>query len=138
MKPITVAAIEPDPDYVYEEDGKTFDHYDLTFTPENWERIRQGYACLRCWEPQPIGFLIAPGQVARRTAEKHLPGCVYTGDGIRNRQPQDIAREFYGTKWVGPKRNLEDTIREDDEKRAKYQQDTGRKPGAVVPGWVKL
>lgn len=135
MKPITVAAIESDPIYVLEQpDGTQQDVYDLTFTPENWERIRQGYACLRCWEPQRKNAYSLPAA----DAENHLPGCVYEHDGIRKKQRADIAAEFYGTKWVGPKASLEDTLREDDEKRAKYRRDTGRAAPAAVPSWVKL
>lgn len=137
-KPITVAAVENDPQYVYEVDGETFEHYDLTFPPDAWARIREGRACLRCWELQEIPFLIASSDAVRRTKEKHLPGCVYEGDGIQNRQQADVAAEFYGEKWVGPKQRLEDTIAEDDERRRKYEVDTGRKAGPWVPPWVKL
>lgn len=135
MKPITAAAVESDPRYVYvDEAGRESDHYDITFTADNWERIRQGYACMRCWEPQrKNAYSLGPTE-----RENHLPGCEYTGDGIRRRQRDDIAKEFYGTKWIGPKQKLEDTIAEDDERRRKYQQDTGLKPGISVPSWVKL
>ena len=137
-KPITVAAIENDPQYVYEIDGETYEHYDLTFSQEDWARIREGRACLRCWEVQEIAFLVADSASVRRTPEKHLPGCVYTGDGIQNRQQADMAAEFYGDKWIGPKQRLEDQLAEDDEKRLKYTIDTGMKPGPWVPPWVKL
>lgn len=137
--PITVAAIENDPQYVYEDaDGTTFEHYDLTFPPEAWARIQQGRACLRCWEQQEIAFFLATTSQSMRTNEKHLPGCPYEGNGIRSHQQADIAAEFYGDKWVGPKKKLEDTIAEDDERRRKYQMDTGIKPGPWVPPWVKL
>lgn len=139
MKPITVAAIESDPNYVYEDvDGKVYDHYDLTFPLESWQRIREGRACLRCWEPQTIPYLTATTEQRRRTPEKHLPGCEYSGKGIQMRQAQDISKEFYGHKWIGPKQRLEDTIAEDDERRAKYRQDTSRVAGIVVPSNVKL
>lgn len=138
--PITVAAIEADPQYVYDDgEGHTFEHYDLTFPPEAWALIREGRACLRCWEPQEIAFFLATDQQIRRAKEKHLPGCVYGGcNGIQHKQRADIAAEFYGEKWVGPKQKLEDTIAEDDERRAKYQMDTGVKPGPWVPPWVRL
>lgn len=138
-KPITVAAIETDPQYVYEDyDGTVYDHPDLTFPREAWERIAEGRACLRCWELQEIPFLTATTAQIRRTPERHLPGCVYAGRGIQTKQAQDVALEFYGEKWIGPKQKLEDRLAEDDEKRAKYRQDTGVKAGIVVPPWVKL
>lgn len=134
-KPITVAVIESDPQYAHEEpDGTEYDHYDFTFTKENFERIRLGYACLRCWESQPIvAYALAPDAM-----EQHLPGCPYTGDGIRRRQREDIAAEFYGEKWVGPTKRLEERIAEDDERRRKYRMDTGKDAGITVPLWVKL
>lgn len=138
-KPITVAAIESDPQYVYvDADGAEYDHYDFTFSVDDWARIKEGRACLRCWELQTIPFLIAATDMARRTKEKHLPGCPYQGDGIRTRQQADIAAEFYGTKWIGPKQRLEDALAEDDERREKFWKDTGTKAGIVVPPWVKL
>jgi hypothetical protein len=137
--PITAAAIETDPQYVYEgADGVTYDHPDVTFPAEAWARIQQGRACLRCWEGQDIAFFLATADQCRRTKEKHLPGCVYEGNGIQHRQREDIAAEFHGEKWIGPKKKLEDTIAEDDERRRKYTMDTGRKPGPWVPPWVKL
>lgn len=139
MKPITVAAIETDPQYVYEDaDGTVYDHYDFTFPADAWHRIKEGRACLRCWELQAIPYLTATTEQCRRTPEKHLPGCEYEGKGIQTRQAQAISKEFYGNKWIGPKQRLEDTIREDDERRAKYRQDTGLSAGIVVPSWVKL
>ena len=136
--PITVAVIDFDPQYVYEFDGQEYEYYDLTFSQEDMARIREGRACLRCWEVQEIPFLSASGDQIRRTKEKHLPGCPYEGDGIQNRQQDDLGAEFYGDKWVGPKQRLEDQLAEDDEKRLKYHIDTGMKPGPWVPPWVKL
>lgn len=129
-KPITVAAVETDPEFVWvEADGSVRDHYDLTFTPEDFERIRLGYACLRCWELQESAY---------PKVEKHLPGCVYAPDGMKERQLADLANEFHGEKWVGPKKRLEETLAEDDERRAKYEADTGLKAGITVPPWVRL
>lgn len=119
-------------------DGKEYDHYDFTFSADNWQRIREGRACLRCWELQEIPFLTATTEQQRRHREKHLPNCPYTVNGIRNKQAADIGAEFYGTKWIGPKAKLEDTLAEDDERRAKYQKDTRTRAGIVVPSWVKL
>lgn len=136
--PITAAAIEVDPEYVYTEDGQEFDYYDVTFPPDAIEQIRIGRACMRCWERQDISYFLAPGNVARKTREKHLPGCVYSPDGIQNRQQKDFADEFDGAKWIGPKQKLEDAIAEDDERRLKYRIDTGRKAGPTVPRWVEL
>lgn len=139
MKPVTVAAIEADFQYVtVDADGTEHDHLDFTFSRETWGQIRQGYACLRCFEPQPkCAYALGP-----QDQEAHLPGCQYQGDGIRQRQRQDIAAEFYGEKWVGPKKRLDETLAEDDERRAKYQQDTGTQASPLVlptvPDWVKL
>lgn len=138
-KPITVAAVETDPEFIWVDgDGQEFDHYDLTFPSESWHRIREGRACLRCWEVQEIPLLTAPSDVARRTKERHLPGCVYAPGGIKENQLSDIRAEFRGTKWIGPKQKLEDTLAEDDERRAKYKKDTGNTAGIVVPPWVEL
>ena len=139
-EPLTAAAVEVDLQYVYEDsDGQTFDHYDVTFTRDNWEKIRVGKACLRCWEVQDHEFLRSSGGFVKdRREEKHLPGCPYVGDGIRVRQAADVAKEFDGEKWIGPKQKLEDTIAEDDERRLKYRVDTGNVAGPFVPHWVKL
>jgi len=138
-KPITAAAIETDPIYAYEgADGVMYDHPDVTFPPEAWARIREGRACMRCWELQEIPFFLATSDQIRRTKEKHLPGCAYEGNGIQHKQQKDIEAEFHGEKWIGPKRNLEDTLAEDDERRRKYEQDTGQKAGPWVPSGIKI
>jgi hypothetical protein len=137
-RPITVEAIETDPEFVQVEGDKVYDSYDLTFTAENWWRIKEGRACMRCWELQPIPFLTATGTQCKREKEHHLPGCAYSGDGIQKKQQRDIDREFRGKKWIGPKADLKDTLAEDDEKRAKFKRDTGNVAGPVVPPWVKL
>jgi hypothetical protein len=129
-KPITVAAVETDPDWVIEgQDGVTYDDYDLTFPAESWERIREGRACLRCWETQPEAF---------PAVERHLPGCPYAPDGIRRQQRLDISREFRGAKWVGPSKKLAETLAEDDERRAKLRRDFGVVSPPTVPPWVKV
>ncbi|MFA5052996.1 MAG: hypothetical protein WC565_02990 [Parcubacteria group bacterium] len=136
--PITVAAIESDPEYVWVDGDKTYDHYDFTFSRDNWQRIREGRACLRCWELQPIPFLTATEAQCRKEKERHLPGCAYEGDGIQTKQRADIAAEFRGEKWVGPTQKLEDALAEDDERREKYERETGLRPGPWVPPWVKV
>jgi len=137
-RPITVAAIEADPDFVQVLGDEVFDAPNLTFTAENWARIAEGRACMRCWELQPIPFLTASHDQCKREKERHLPGCAYSGDGIQKKQQRDIAIEFRGKKWIGPTKNLRDTLDEDDEKRAKFKRDTGNVAGPVVPPWVKL
>lgn len=136
--PITAAAIETDPRYVIEGPDGIFDCYDITYTPEHFQRFRVGRNCFRCWEGQEIAYFLATTAQSERTPERHLPGCEYEGRGIRERQQRDISREFDGVKWIGPRLALEEAIAEDDEKRAKYRRDTGRKAGAWVPPWVRL
>lgn len=122
--PITVAAVEHDPEYVWQAgDERVFAHADLTMTAENVERIRQGFACLRCWELQESAF---------PKDERHLPGCEYAPDGIKERQRADFAREFKGTKWIGPEKSLAEEQAEEHEARMKALERIHRPVAQII------
>lgn len=93
---------------------------DVTWPREVITKIRTGYQCLKCWEPQQDAF------------PENCPVCGYP---MRENQATDFGREFHGDKWVGPTVSVDDEIESLAERSARR----AHKPGSsiVVPGWAK-
>lgn len=115
------AAIEDSPTDVIVEDGHISRAADVTWPKEVIEKIRTGYQCLKCWEPQPEPF---PMQ------------CPVCGYRMRANQATDFEQEFHGDKWIGPTVSLEEHLEILEEKSARKTH----KPGSsiIVPSWAKL
>ena len=112
--------LEPveDPLYIKFPDGRLLRDVDVAFTPEDKQRIEQGYLCLRCMEPQ-----------SSANADDHLDGCIgvdrygerYMRDGYHL---VDVAAEFDDRDvHVGPARPMRAYLAEQDERKAKREFD---------------
>ncbi len=122
------AAIEDSPTDVIVEDGEMSRAVDVTWPAEVIEKIRQGYQCLKCAEPQPAPFPDHCGN----------PVCRYP---MRAQQADDFEKEFHGSKWVGPKVSLEEELAMLEERSARRTHNPGSSisvPSRVSKGGVLL
>lgn len=103
-KPLIPVAVETDPSRARYDAGlrKWVEVVNLTFRKDDVERIRLGYACLRCQEPHETPF-----------PER----CFVCGYGMKANQEKDFPLEFDGEKWVGPRTSL-------DEELTRLEEDT--------------
>jgi hypothetical protein len=92
-KPIRPVAVEDDPSTVTFDGNVMRAGYRATFDQETIERFRQGYACIRCWEPQETPFPEA---------------CSLCGYSMQALQRQHFQEEFEGERWFGPTTSLTD------------------------------
>lgn len=94
--PALPVAIEEDPNHVIvQKSGQTRTAYDLTYLPEDVERIRLGYCCIHCGEAQ----------------EKPMPKkCWLCGFPMRAEQVDRFGKEFVGFKRIGPRTSIEDEL----------------------------
>lgn len=91
--------MEPDPEHVLvSADGSMRDHFNLTYTEEDKERIRLGYCCINCGESQ-VGH-DAPFPEA----------CWVCGFQMKDKQAQRFAMEFRGSVRIGPSTSLEEEL----------------------------
>lgn len=112
-KPIKPVAVVDDPSTATHDGNVLRAGYNATFDTDTIERFRQGYACIRCWEPQQTPF---PEQCSL---------CAYP---IRDNQPRDFAAEFEGEKWIGPTSSLSDEF----ERMVENGQKKRHVPGSSV------
>lgn len=105
-KPATLAAVEDDPQRIYH-DGNVYRYQvDKTYDAESLARLRLGYLCLRCDEPQ----------------EQAMPtSCSLCGYAMHEYQTRDIAAEFEGTKHIGPSVSVDDEIEAMRERKRREQ-----------------
>ena len=90
-KPLIPIAVEQDSDEV-EWDGNAWrPKVRYTYSEEGIERLRLGYCCLVCKEPQQLPF---------------PDNCSLCGYAMKERQGKDFDTEYQGTKWVGPTTSL--------------------------------
>ena len=77
-------------------DGDVRRDIDATYTEDDYRRLAQGYACIRCGKVQTTAFPESCG----------FPGCDGYPDGfpMRERQAQVMEAEFDGYRWIGPSR----------------------------------
>lgn len=116
-KPVIPVAVTDDPTKATH-DGNVFRAgYNATFDADTIERFRQGYACLRCWEPQERPFPEVCGL------------CMYP---IRDNQQKDFAEEFEGEKWIGPTTSLSDEYERMIEEGQKKRHQAGS--SILLPG----
>lgn len=96
---------EPDPGEVWSlGDDRLMQGADITIRPSDFHKMRAGYACLRCLEPQDESFPLA---------------CSMCGYSMRELQIRDIAVEFSGTKHLGPSKPVSDYVDALDEEAEK-------------------
>lgn len=122
-KPVKPVAVELDLTKVEYVAGRWVHPLNTTITPEDFERVREGYVCLDCWEPQPVPY---PDKC-------RLCGCRMSPPDYWHER---IENEFEGWKHVGPSTTIEQELdRLDDYAERKFWT-----PGSQVyiPPGVKL
>jgi len=87
----------------------------IMVNPEVREALRQGWLCLRCWEPQDEAFAPWEKQV-------HLPGCGYD---IAERQAIDVRVEFRGNEHLGPNAGISVYLEEQEERHRAARRKAG-------------
>lgn len=94
-KPVIPIALEPVDQGLFLADGRRLGILAPVLSPEDVERARQGYICLRClqWFEKPW-------------PEK----CFVCGAPIRTKQAEYFAREFGGEIQLGPSTSLDDEL----------------------------
>jgi hypothetical protein len=94
-RPLKPLAIEEDAGAVSYDGVKLMRGLDITYTPDDFQRLREGYACLNCQEP----------------FEQPFPErCAVCGYAVRELQTADIAREFRGHKHLGSTVKIADEL----------------------------
>lgn len=121
-KPVIPLAVEDDPNTATFDGHVTRAGYNATFDDDTIERFRQGYACIRCWEPQETPF---PEACSFMAGTKFA--CGYP---MRDRQREDFSAEFEGEKWIGPATSLSDEF----ERMIHEGQKKRHQPGSSI--WV--
>jgi hypothetical protein len=93
-KPIVPLAIEPhEKEILVLPDGRSHRQAMLALRPEDMERLRSGFACLKCFEP----------------FEQAWPErCHVCGAPVRREQASFFARELGPAMQVGPRTTLEE------------------------------
>jgi hypothetical protein len=90
-----VAAVEHSTTHVINDGQVDRPGLDVTFDAETVARMRLGYLCMRCWEPQEQSFPHA---------------CSLCGYGMAEFQLRDFTEEFLGEKHIGPSTTLDDEL----------------------------
>jgi hypothetical protein len=108
-------------------DGREFMDVDMAIADNDVERMRQGYVCIRCLEPQSEPF--------PAVCESVLPDGVtrWCNFPMREQQAAEFERQFKGTVLIGSRVNLEDEQAHLDEV-TEYENRTG----LILPDHVKF
>lgn len=107
--PAKIAAVEEDPNRIYHDGNVYRRQIDVTYDGPTLARMRMGYLCFRCMEPQ----------------ERPMPtACVLCGYDMAEYQARDLALEFEGEKHIGPSTSLDDEVAAMREKRERAERGT--------------
>lgn len=90
-KPIRILALEEDPNSADMIGGKWYRGVKFATDAEGWRRIREGWVCVMCTEPQERPFPEA---------------CSLCGYRMADRQTKDLEVEFVGEDTMGPSTTL--------------------------------
>lgn len=88
---------------------------DWTLTPEDYARLKAGYVCLNCMEPQETPF-----------PEK----CSLCQFEMREKQAKLVEFEYRGEKHLGPSTSLQEEV----DRLADWADKQDHKPGSSI--WV--
>lgn len=95
-KPINMIAVQEDPDSADMIGDQWYRGLTFTTDAEGWERIRTGWVCVMCAEPQ------------EHTFPEHCSLCGYE---MRERQAKDLEVEFQGENTdLGPSTSLKQEL----------------------------
>lgn len=110
-------------------DGRRFLDVNIIIDEDSVEQIRQGYKCIRCFEPQSEPFPV----LCESRAPAELGGERWCNFPIRAQQREEFEIMFKGEVEVGSRISVVDELgrlREIDEYEAKH--------GVVLPDHVKF
>lgn len=96
-----------------------------TYTEEGMRRVKAGYQCLRCDEPQEYAFPMT---------------CSLCGYAMHDRQIMDIAMEFEGRRHIGPSKPITEYMEEQDsrvEKRKFIKKLVQGGQGKIPKEWLR-
>lgn len=122
--PVRIVSTEIDTEnYVVNRDGEIRRDVLVTVDEEDMGRIRSGYVCAKCYEPQ----------------EKSFPeNCWVCKFPMRDRQSEFVAKGYRGNVRVGPTTSLEDEYAFMDEwaeiQRRKNRDPILNKTQVLLPG----
>lgn len=126
---VRMEAVTEDPVEIVHVGGRWMNDVKVALAPEEVERIRQGYVCIECLEPQETPF---PEKCSAFW-------CKYP---IREKQTAEFAERYKGEVRSGASTTLrEDFDRlEEESKRRKFarQKERGEKPAIYVPAWASM
>jgi hypothetical protein len=94
-QPAKIAAVEEDPERIYHDGNVYRRQIDVTYDGDSYARMRLGYLCMRCMEPQESPFPHA---------------CSLCGYSMNDLQLRDLAEEFTGVKQVGPSTTIDEEV----------------------------
>lgn len=120
-KPAGIVAIESHTDTVrFGQDTRLMRDYDVTVTPETYERMRQGRMCGQCYEPFEEAWPVT---------------CGVCGFKVRASQGDWLEAQFLGEQWIGPRETISDELERlaEDNERAMHKAGSS----IVVPSWAK-
>ena len=126
---VKLEAVFEDPAEIVHVGGRWMNDVKVAVAPEQVERIRQGYVCIRCLEPQETPM----------PKECSAFWCRFP---MRDEQLREYKERFQGDIQAGGSTTLrEDFDRlEDESKRRKFerQKARGEKPVIHVPSWASI
>lgn len=106
-------------------DDRVMADVDIALPDTDIERIRQGYVCIRCLEPQPEPF--------PAICESRLPsGERWCNFPIREMQAAEFAIMFKGTVKIGSSVNLVDEV-----ERMREMDEYEARTGIVLPPHIR-
>ena len=121
MKPVIFADVDHG-EFAQREAGVERADLDVTLSPGDFERLKEGRICPRCWEIQPEPF---PDKCEALKYPDGQRGC---GFPIKKQLPVWLEQNFGGDKWLGP------TMTESDEDELfKERRSRAKREGVVRP-----
>ena len=119
-KPVRPMAVKDNYDWASADLGRETMDYSARFSPDDTERIRLGYVCIRCWEPH----------------ETPMPeSCALCGFPIREEQAAEFHQKFQGEERDPRAVLIEKELDRVDDKHERNYHVT--KTGIVIPKQVR-
>lgn len=118
--PVRPLAVKDTYDYATADLGRATLDYAMRLSPDDKERVRLGYVCIKCWEPHDMPFPEA---------------CSLCGFPMRDEQPAEFQRVFKGVER-DPRASLieKELDRVDDTHERNFYE---TKSGIVVPRYLR-
>ncbi len=128
-EPVTFLDAVPDDGHatiVQLADGREFLDANVAMPEKDIDRIRTGWVCISCYEPQSEAF--------PEICESVLPDGVtrWCNFPIREKQPEEFAIKFKGTVHIGSKINPADEL-----ERLNQFSDFEERTGLIIPPSVR-